>query len=1017
MTEALVFALIGLGAGAAYAIAGMGLVQIYRGSGVINFAHGGIAFFTAALYAQFSTDWDWPWVPSFLVALLASVLVGILIQVLVMKPLRDAAVLVRMIATVGVLVLLEQLVPLVLGNITQRAQVVFNYYPKGGITLIEDGAKVTFDRLSMLVIVVIIGVLLAQAMARTRFGLATSAVAEDGLVAQSLRVDPDRVGLVNWAIGGGLAGLAGLLMVPWASLVPSTFILLIVPALVAAMLGGFSSYSTTIFGGVALGVAQSFIIFWQPELPTGWRSGWGDAVPLIVMLIILATRGSVFPRRDEVAASLPTVGRRRLLPLHAVLWGAGLFFVVLLTTEELADAIATTAGLAIVGLSLLVVTGLAGQISLAQMTMAGIGALVAARLSGEAGVPFLLITVIGIVAGVAAGFVFALPAFRTRGPTLAVATLALGLTVEKTIFTNQAISGASFSGVPVRDPDILGWPINAIEYPERYAAVAVVLMIAVMFVVANLRAGPVGRRMLAVRSNERAAAALGISVQRVKLIAFAVSAGLATVGGMILAFKFQNVLLLEFGIVDSLLVVVFTLIGGIGYILGALAGAAISPSGIVAYVFNDMESIERLLIVIGGVIVIIQLIVAPSGIVHDVMNRQAMMGPLREHLSIEPRQWRIIGAVEMAASLAVLVAVVNEAAWANIAGTLGGVAALLIVVWLALAHGRAGDDHRHRIPWYVVGTLGVLFLLGPDGGVLETVSGLVLAVALGIFGYGIVKSTLPRSQEIRYAIDEAETGGRDPAVLVVENLTVRYGSVAAVAGLDLTVSPGQIVGLIGPNGAGKTTAIDAITGFISPADGTVTLGGRQLDEMQVHRRSEAGLGRTFQTVEPFDDLTVAENLAAATERLGVVEWLMSFLRVPRLSLDSLTGRVIDAFDLHSELGHFPSELPQGRRRLLGVARALAANPAVLLLDEPAAGLDAAETRALGEQLRTVANESNVGMLLVEHDMSIVTAICDEVIALDFGKTIFRGTAPDAMEHAGVRASYLGVEVEQAGEPA
>jgi sulfate-transporting ATPase len=297
------------------------------------------------------------------------------------------------------------------------------------------------------------------------------------------------------------------------------------------------------------------------------------------------------------------------------------------------------------------------------------------------------------------------------------------------------------------------------------------------------------------------------------------------------------------------------------------------------------------------------------------------------------------------------------------------------------------------------------------------VSGLVLAVALGIFGYGIIKSTRPRPQEIRYAIDEAETGGRDPATLVVENLTVRYGSVAAVDGLDLTVSPGQIVGLIGPNGAGKTTAIDAITGFIAPADGTVTLGGRQLDEMRVHLRSDAGLGRTFQTVEPFDDLTVAENLAAATERLGVPEWLMSFLRVPHLSLDSLTGRVIDAFDLHSELGHFPSELPQGRRRLLGVARALAANPAVLLLDEPAAGLDAAETRALGEQLRRVANESNVGMLLVEHDMSIVKAICDEVIAMDFGKTIFRGTAPDAMEHAGVRASYLGVEVEQAGEPA
>ncbi|MFQ5554891.1 MAG: ATP-binding cassette domain-containing protein [Acidimicrobiia bacterium] len=896
LSQGLTFLLLGLGAGSAYAIAGIGLVQIYRGSGVINFAHGGIAFLAAALYAQFSTDWAWPWVPSFLLALASAVAAGALIHLLVMKPLRKAAVLVRIIATVGVLAIIEQAIPLVLGNITQRAQTVKYFYPRGGIELIE-GARLTWDRIIMVAVTIVLGAALAIIMSRTRFGLATSAVAEDEMVAEALKVDPDRVALTNWALGGGLAGLTGLLMVPWSSLVPSTFILLIVPALVAALIGRLSSFTLTVVGGLVLGSVQSLLFLWQSDpdfvLPTGYRSGWADALPFIVMIVLLASRGSVFPRRGESTSALPAVGRARLRPLPALGWAVALGAVALTTSPGLADAISTTAGVAVVGLSIVVVTGLAGQISLAQLAVAGMGALVAGRLSGELGWPFPLGVVAGIVAGSVAGFVFALPALRTRGPTLAVATIGLGVAIETTVFTNQGISGASFSGIPIERPTLFGWDINAIEHASRFAAVAVVLMIAMMLVVSNLRAGSVGRRMLAVRSNERAAAALGVSVQRIKLVAFVISAGIVSVGGILLSFQFDNVNLRgTFGFTDSLLAVVFTLIGGIGFILGPLIGAAISPSGIVAFLFNDLDTIERWLIIIAGLIVIGQLIAAPDGVVKDVVKR----------------------------------------------------------------FGRK----RHRLE-YTIGN---------------------------------------REDHVAH----------EPAALEVSNLDVAYGPVIAVTELNLVVRPGEIVGLIGPNGAGKTSAIDAISGFTAARGGRVVLGDQALDPLTPHRRARLGLARTFQTVEPFDDLTVAENLAVASEDLGAGAWLTACVRIPALELTPATGIVIESFGLQGELDAFPPQLSQGGRRLLGVARAMATAPSVLLLDEPAAGLDEHETRRLAGLLRRVANEWNVGMLLVEHDISMVTAICDHVVALDFGETIFSGSAEQALADENVRLAYLGEEL-------
>jgi branched-chain amino acid transport system ATP-binding protein len=228
------------------------------------------------------------------------------------------------------------------------------------------------------------------------------------------------------------------------------------------------------------------------------------------------------------------------------------------------------------------------------------------------------------------------------------------------------------------------------------------------------------------------------------------------------------------------------------------------------------------------------------------------------------------------------------------------------------------------------------------------------------------------------------------AVLSARGVSVSFGGVHAVVDVDLDVAEGQIVGLIGPNGAGKTTFIDAITGFVR-ARGRVELGGRDLSKLPPHERARSGLGRTWQATELFDDLTVGENLAVAA---GAA--------VDAAPVRDALARV----GVEPALDRLPAELSQGERKLVGVARALAASPRVVCLDEPAAGLDAAESEQFGRRLREVA-DSGTAMLLVDHDMGLVLSVCDEIVVLEFGHVIATGTPEEVRRDRRVVEAYLG----------
>jgi branched-chain amino acid transport system ATP-binding protein len=262
------------------------------------------------------------------------------------------------------------------------------------------------------------------------------------------------------------------------------------------------------------------------------------------------------------------------------------------------------------------------------------------------------------------------------------------------------------------------------------------------------------------------------------------------------------------------------------------------------------------------------------------------------------------------------------------------------------------------------------------------------------------------------------------AVLRTSGLSVRFGGVHAVRDVDVEVAEGELVGLIGPNGAGKTTFVDAITGYVRYT-GRVELDGRDLGGMAPHQRARRGLARTWQSTELFDDLTVSENVIVAAEHPSFLS-LAAELVGKRLRESAAAEHALDLLDLSSIADATPAELTQGQRKLVGVARAVAMQPRLLCLDEPAAGLDTHESEALGQRLRRIAS-SGTTTLLIDHDMGLVLTICDQITVLEFGQVIATGPPEVVRRDPLVVTAYLGgadtgtagavVEHDQAGAEA
>lgn len=245
----------------------------------------------------------------------------------------------------------------------------------------------------------------------------------------------------------------------------------------------------------------------------------------------------------------------------------------------------------------------------------------------------------------------------------------------------------------------------------------------------------------------------------------------------------------------------------------------------------------------------------------------------------------------------------------------------------------------------------------------------------------------------------------DP-LLQISNLTVRYGGLLAVNDVSFNMAPGQFTGVIGPNGAGKTSFIDAVSG-LTRSEGSIRFAGKELSQLPPHERTRAGIGRTFQSLELFEDLTVRQNLLCAAETAHWWSPIVDLCRPrPQVQAARAADEALEYLNLEHVAESSPLDLSLGQRKRVTVARALAASPKLLLLDEPAAGLDSNESLELGHELRALANQG-VAILMVEHDMGLVLGVCDDVRVLEFGTLIASGSPSEIRANDRVITSYLG----------
>ena len=440
-------------------------------------------------------------------------------------------------------------------------------------------------------------------------------------------------------------------------------IVVTVSALAVALVGGFSSFPLTLLGGIALGIAETEVLTYSNDISTflhdtlgieNGATGLQRALPFLIIVVVLVVRGKALPLRSHVLERLPDLGSGVVTRWFLVVTvGALLLLNSFAFDAKWSTAVYTTLIVGVFILSIVVLTGYAGQLSLAQYAIGGLGALVASRLVGQEHWPAELAFVAGVVFAILVGTVFAIPALRTRGVNLAVVTLGLGFAVQQVVFSNQYFTGDFGSVTTIGRIKVFGWDVSAADHPDRYLVVCLGVFVIAALMVANLRRSGSGRRLIAVRNNERAAASLGISVFGAKLYAFSVGAAIASFAGILLAFKDSTVVYTRFDPFQSINTVGNAVAGGVGWVLGAVFGGNLAPGG-VGSIPLDWIDLGSWLITIGGVTLILIVVLNPNGIASVVLNDERGIGKLRLRLRRSPPREHLVDAAPSAVAPATL---------------------------------------------------------------------------------------------------------------------------------------------------------------------------------------------------------------------------------------------------------------------------------------------------------------------------------------------------------------------------
>jgi branched-chain amino acid transport system permease protein len=924
MENVILFALLGLGAGALIASIALGVVLIYRGSGVINVAVGAIAMTGAYVFWSFRTGYfgfTLSSAPAFLLTLVCMAALGLVIELTIFRPLRNTAPLAKLAASLGLLLILQAGAIVVFGDEPKSAPYLSNRLSAETVTIFDR--VVPIDRFVLAGVVVVVAAALAALYRWTPFGLSTRAASENEVSAMLAGLSPSRLAVLNTMLACVVAGGLGVLVAPLITLDALTLALLVVPALGAALLAGFTSFFIACFAGLAMGAVQWLIVYWSSQswFPTDEGGaplrGVYELFVFLVIVLALFLRGASLPGRGElVEKRLPAVPVPERLVRWSVIGAVVCATCLIVFPYTFRQALINSLLGIIICLSLVVIIGFVGQISVVQLALAGVAGFTMSHLTTDVGgiwAEFPISLLIGACTATVVGLVVGFSALRVRGVSLVVVTLAAAVALEQFGFLNSRWGGGP-RGSPVTQPEIGGVNLapdagfrgldDKLPSPV-FGFLVLAFTIALALLVANVRRSSLGQRMLAVRSNERSAAAAGINVRNTKLAGFAIASFVAGMAGALYAYNFGSVSASRFGALAALGLIAFTYFGGITMVSGAILAGVGAAEALFPTAFREWFGLSGTwALLVGGFALVITLIVNPEGIAGTGWKKQQQKKKRR--------------AAEAAA------------------------------------------DERAR---------------------------------------GVLVAPAPRTAPPARA-------RRDPGAVVLSatGISVSFGGLRALDDVDLTVAEGHLVGLIGPNGAGKTTFIDAISGFV-PYQGRVELDGKELDGLQAHRRAERGLARTWQSIELFDDLTVRENLAVASYRPSAFATVRETLSRPVKSTEAAEA-ALELLGLEPMADAMPEDLAQGQRKLVGIGRALAAEPRLLCLDEPAAGLDTREGEELAQHLRAVV-DAGTPMLLIDHDMGLVLGISDYVVVLEFGQVIAAGPPEVVRRDLQVIEAYLG----------
>ena len=653
MSDFIFSLLLGIGPGAVFAILAVGLVIAYRGSGVINFSHGAIAMYTALTFNRIRTEprvggsgdiflpWvdiipEWGWLKALglnnlpvrigvgsaplstpvavAIAVAMAMLIGVLAHLLVFRPLRHASPLSKVVASVGIMIYLQAVAVLHFGT-GQKSDLGWGPFTPSQEPVknfLGLGSNLPRASIWLLIAGVVVAIVAWSIIRFTRFGLAARAVDENERGMALLGYSADAVAGTTWVMSSVIAGLVGIVYVGFTQ--PQNMTLFIVPALGAALVGNLTSIPAAAAGGIGIAMIQSGGVWlaaresWPDWAPA---AGVRQVVPLLIVAGVLYFRGDKLP----VRGSLVSRGEPRApvpeRPLRTL--GIGLAFIVfllLVSGWQIESGLTTTLVAGIFMLSLVVLVGFLGQISLAQWSLAGLAAFAMVRFAADGsqirptdlfvkdglGLPDPVAAILAVGVAVIAGVVIGLPAVRLRGFQLAVISITAVIAIEDLLLANDSIMGAgATTNNPAPIPEWFGIYVGAqrqIDTPSgigvgssdnlAYSVLVVIIAGLCALAVTNLRRGLIGRRFLAVRSNERAAAAAAIDVGRTKLLGFAIASGLAGVSGVLFVYKLPAISANNFGLFSGLGLLAFVYIAGITTVPGAFVGGVLVSGGLLA---------------------------------------------------------------------------------------------------------------------------------------------------------------------------------------------------------------------------------------------------------------------------------------------------------------------------------------------------------------------------------------------------------------------------------------------------